>query len=130
LGYLDAWAPSVAHLRQLFINYGMEKEFTNFFWQVKRHGSDVYQKHIQINDGLNHIIWPHYPELADDLALEGGSYCWKLGHQTRIDAVRNYVDFCYAGYRSQGIEPADLAFAFFDASNVNTVLKSQIKAGR
>ncbi|WP_151447304.1 WcbI family polysaccharide biosynthesis putative acetyltransferase [Lacisediminimonas profundi] len=158
LGYLDAWGPSVAHLRQVFANFDMREEFDKFYLHMKRRGNfmysinhprsdalvqlgkiiatkigcskDVYEQDIQISDGLTDVIWPLYPEVADGLALEGGSYQWKLGGHLRMEGVRNYVDFAYNNYRTVGIEPADIAIAYFDESRLDAVLGAQARTAR
>ena len=85
-------------------------------------GEDVWDKDIKINDGLTDVIWPVYPEVADALALEGGSYTWKLGGHSRIVGLPSYVRFAYDNYRKLGIEPQDLAIAFFDDKRLDAVL--------
>ncbi len=158
LGYLDSWGRSVAHLRQVFANYDMRNEFDHFYLHMKRrgnfmysvnhprseaivqlgkiiatkigHSKDVYDKDIRISDGLTDVIWPLYPEVADALALEGGSYHWKLGGQLHMIGVRNYIDFAYNNYRTLNIDPADIAIAYFDESRLGAVLGAQAKAAR
>lgn len=158
LGYLDTWNPSVAHLRQVFKNFGMEKDFDTFYLHIKRAGnfmystnhprsvaivqlgkivatkmggsSDVYARDIPINDGLTDVVWPVYPDIADGLALAGGNYQWKLGGKGRISGLRDYIEFAYDNYRSLEVEPGDLAIAYFDGSRLDAVLGPQLRAAR
>jgi hypothetical protein len=154
LGYLDIWTPSVTHLKKVFANYGWEEEFDNFFLHVKRTGSfmysvnhpkvhalvrlgkmlatrmgsdkSIYDRELDINDGLTDVVWPTYPEIADELGVETTGYSWRMGGHNRFPSISRYVEFAYNIYRGQGVRCDDISIAFFDASKLDAVLSPQV----
>ncbi len=155
LGYLDAWQRSVDALRKAFVDSDLAGDFADFFLHIKRCGVFMHSmnhprvdviNHLasmvvrrlgltirrdivmgEINDGLNNIVWPVYPAIADALGVAGGSYTWKFlaGHRF-IDGLTDYVEQAFSAYVQQGIEPARMAIAFQDASPIDRRLRALV----
>lgn len=153
LGYMSSWEPCVAGLKQLFKD--TDVDFSEFFLGVRREGLFMYslnhpkvqvlarlaklialrmgankavlEKRIDIDDGLNEIIWPLYPELGDELALPS-AYEWKVENGKWLIGVEAYLEFAYANYTNQGIRPDDLEAVGIDKDLYDRVLGSQAGA--
>ncbi len=139
LGYFEAWPAAIRQMQTAFEDSHLKADFREFYMALKREGcfmhtvnhprlpvllllTKLIARHLglemrreispgQINDNLNGQIWPIYPEIAENLALEGGSYVWKYIKDCRfIDGVPNYLAAKYEDYRSQGLTPQDLQF--------------------
>jgi hypothetical protein len=152
LGYLDAWAQGVKDLRKAFTEAGLEHRFAEYFLSLKRQGCFMHSinhprigaivrlarllaeeaglpvlRDVQpgeLNDGLNGTVWPVYPEIADVLGLDNGSYHWKYLTQNRfVDGVPAFVAQAFAGYQAQGIGREDLAITYQDAAPVDRALR-------
>lgn len=150
LGYLNAWNASVKQLKQTFTHYEMADQFERFYLHVKRQGNfmhsinhpktcaliqlgkiaaiklgideRVLRSDISIADGLAaDTIWPVYPEVAEELALDGGSYLWKLGGRN-VPGLESYVRGAYELYRKLEIRSDDIAIAYYDDSRHDAVL--------
>lgn len=159
LGYFNTWNASAMQLRQYFTAFEMGDQFERFYLHVKRHGNfmhsinhpkpcalvqlgkivalklgvdeRVLRADINIADGLaGDFQWPLYPDVADALGLEGGSYRWKSGPRNWAVGVENYVRVSYETYRSQGIAPEDIEITFYDDSRHDTVLNAVLSAAR
>jgi hypothetical protein len=128
LGYFDIWEPSVAYLRQLFIDHGLEEHFNAFFLNIKRQGCFVHtinhpkvdvliqiakiiaikigadhsiiEKDVSVIDTLVSLVWPVYPELADYYSIKSNGYVWKWSGG--VDAViqGNLTEFLEFAYNS------------------------------
>jgi hypothetical protein len=150
LGYFDHWAPSAEQLRLRFDEYQSDIDFARYFLSIKRHGNfmhtinhpkpealvayarqiafkidgaeEVFDRDVDINDGLNNEIWPLYPEIADALSLPGGSYVWRTGGKY-FSGIRSFLEYSYEGYRQDKLDPQDL---YVDADE--TVLDRVLKA--
>lgn len=135
LGYFNYWDRSVKTFKQTFekFNYSAD-EFDVFFNSLKRCGlfmhsvnhprsivfselakligkrldasPNLINREIIIPDGLTQSIWPVYPEIGNELSIEG-NYVWRVGG-VEIEGLRNYVEFSYSCYEKQGILPIDL----------------------
>jgi len=147
LGYLDHWGPSVNQLAQRFENSDLK--FSDFILSMRREGlfmyslnhpklmaiarlsklvarkmgagADVFEKYIDINDGLNDVIWPVYPEIGDSLSLYS-SYSWKMGEGQWIKGIRSYLEYAYESYAQQNIAPSDIVSVQIDEHRYNQVL--------
>jgi hypothetical protein len=138
LGYFDAWNSSVEVLRNYFFQTDLKEYFHDFLLKIKRSGCFMHSYNhpkisvmvelakiaakaagIQVirqvipgelNDGLNEIVWPVYPEIADDLGLDCGCYRWKLGNQY-IDSLESYVASVFRYYEDLKFKPGDIEFS-------------------
>lgn len=136
LGYLNLWGVNVAALRHAFAQCQLEHYFNPFFLHLQRTGNfmhsvnhpkphalvrlakvialrlgaepAVLERHVEVEDFLSQAIWPMYPEVASSLSLPGGSYRWKINSEISVEGTRDYIDFSYAAYKRQGIEPQDI----------------------
>lgn len=135
LGYFDYWASSVEALKTAFLECELvTSDFDRFIQRVKRGGVFMYSvnhprpqpiselskllagklgvggpwvdREIVIPDTLTEQVWPLYPEVGDELGLVG-NYCWRLNNNEQ-DGVEKYLNFAYAQYAAQGIQPFDL----------------------
>lgn len=152
LGYFDAWAQGVKDLRRAFADAGLAHRLADWFLGVKRQGCFMHsinhprvgavvhlartlaaeaglavRRDIQsgeINDGLNGTVWPVYPDIADRLGIDGGSYSWKYLAQNRfVDGVDDFVAQAFAGYERQGIGRAELEITYQDAAPIDRALR-------
>lgn len=152
LGYFDAWDQGVQWLRSAFARAQMESRFARFFLGVKREGCFMHSTNHpkigvlvrlarlvseqaglplvrdvhagELNDGLNAVVWPVYPELADELGLEGGGYRWKFLSRGRfVDSLPEYVEQAFAAYEEQGIARGDLEIDGPSAVRVDEALR-------
>lgn len=151
LGYFDAWRLATEALRKAFTESDLGARFADFFLHAKRRGCFMHtlnhprvdtinhlarliaeqlqlplQRNLgpsEINDGLNSVIWPVYPAIADALGLDGGSYCWKfIGRQRYVDGLDDYLAQACAAYAEQGIAPAQLAITYQGTQTIDRVL--------
>lgn len=139
LGYFSAWSSSVAESRQLFL--GTCVDFDTFFLAAKREvpfmhsinhptqrcmvalgrlvaaslGEDTsrFDWAARIPDSLAHLAWPLYPPIAERFGTSG-EYSWWID-QKRISGVREFVEFAYHDYESNGLDPSDLEICDTDA---------------
>lgn len=141
LGYLDAWAPSAAGLRQAFEATDMADAYTPFLRRVQRQGCFMHtSNHPRIEtvvelavlvaakaglavtrtirdgemvDPMNGVVWPVYPDIAWALGVPGGSWHWKFIESGEyFDDLPSYVEDAFAGYASHQIAPEDLEIQF------------------
>jgi len=152
LGYLDQWGRSVNQLRQLFNETDLN--FLQFFLGIQREGlfmysinhpkvialiklaklaalkmgaaEDVLEKCIDINDGLNQIIWPLYPGIGESLSLPS-SYEWKVGNDQWIMGLESFLGNAFQTYANQKIYPDDIVSVQTNEQLFNRVLGNQIK---
>lgn len=152
LGYLDSWPAAEQALRKAFEASDLRARWPEFWLHVQRLGCFMHTpNHPQVavlahlarlaaqqaglplrnhslapgelTDGLASVIWPLYPEIAHELALDGGSTVWKLvGAHQYLDGVQAFVEHSFAGYEAQGIARADLEPRFFNAARLDEVL--------
>ena len=154
LGYFDYWETSVNLLKRQFehSNYSVE-ELHTFLNHIKRRGLFMYsvnhpysfalvelaklivkrleispnvmQREIFIPDVLTDTIWPVYPEIGDELAIEG-NYFWRMAN-VEIEGVEHYLEFAYYSYEKQRILPNDLIPAH-EVTNqeIDTILGDQL----
>lgn len=151
LGYFNSWEQGVANLKQIFKDTDLD--FSEFILGVKREGlfmyslnhpkvqvlsrlaklislhmgmgKEVMEKSIDINDGLNDVIWPLYPEIGDMLSLHS-AYEWKMGYGKWIIGVEAYLEYAYANYANQQISPEDIAAVQVDERLYDRVLGGQL----
>jgi hypothetical protein len=153
LGYLDNWRAAEQALRKAFEASDLRPHWPAFWLHVQRRGCFMHTpNHPQVQvlahlarlaaqqaglplrsslapgelaDGLSSVIWPLYPEIAQALALDGGSTVWKLvGAHQYLDGVQAFVEHSFAGYQAQGIARADLEPRFFNTARLDEVLGS------
>ncbi|MBI5006886.1 MAG: hypothetical protein HZB95_07135 [Nitrosomonadales bacterium] len=151
LGYLNHWQPSIEQLKQRFKDSDLE--FTDFILPMRREGvfmyslnhpkvialarlaklvavkmgadKEVLTRNIDINDGLNEIIWPIYPAIGDSLALHSG-YEWKMGEGKWISGLRAYLMSAYENYANQDISPNDIFAVQIDEQKYDRVLRAEL----
>ena len=150
LGYLDHWGPSIDQLKQRFKDSDLE--FSEFILPMRREGlfmyslnhpkvitlvrlaklvarkmgtgAEVLDKNVDINDGLNEVIWPVYPDIGESLSLHS-SYQWKMGEGQWISGVRTFLEYAYENYTRQEIAPNDLIAVQINEQLYNQVLGAQ-----
>jgi hypothetical protein len=139
LGYLSAWDAAYRQMQSAFEDSDLNFGFREFYLAVKRSGcfmhtinhpglpvlihlSKLLARHLgipirreispgELNDNLNGQIWPIYPEIAETLGLEGGSYTWKYVKDNRyIEGVGHYLEEKFRDYRENGHTPETLQF--------------------
>lgn len=152
LGYLDYWEPSIEQLKQRFRDSDLD--FADFILPMRREGlfmhslnhpkimalvrlskliarkmgagAEVLDRNIDINDGLNEVIWPIYPDIGDSLSLHS-SYEWKMGEGRWVSGVRAYLESAYENYTQQKIAPNDITVLQVDERLYNQVLGAQVR---
>lgn len=131
LGYYDEWTMSRIKLESQFLNSDLsEEDFMKFYLSVKRTGIFMhshnhpkietiiqlgkiiaeklnisklpYDREIRLHDGLQHFICPVYPEIANELSLEG-SYIWRIEEGKEIHGVLPYLNYLYEYYEKNKI---------------------------
>jgi hypothetical protein len=151
LGYLDAWAPAAQALQRAFGETSLRDRFGEFWLRVKRQGCFMHTiNHPKVDvlvhlarlvagaaglplrrtlapgelaDGLNGIVWPLYPDVAQALALPDGGYCWKhIAAGEQIDGLEAYVENAFASYESQGLQRHDIEIRFQHTERLDRVL--------
>ena len=155
LGYLNSWEPSVAVLRAMFQDTDID--FSEFFLGIRREGlfmhslnhpriltliwlaklvaqrmgadPDVVERCIDINDGLNDIIWPIYPGVGNDFELPS-RYDWKVGPGEWISGLGAFLESAFSNYARPGIGPDDITAVQNDESLFDRVLGEQLERKR
>jgi len=151
LGYLDSWGPGINQLKQRFKDSDLE--FSEFILPMRREGlfmyslnhpkaialvrlaklvarkmgaeAEVLDRSIDINDGLNEVIWPVYPEIGDSLSLHS-TYKWKMGEGKWIVGVREFLESSYENYAALKIAPDDIAAIQINEQLYDRVLGAQV----
>ena len=136
LGYLDLWAGSVARMKADFEATDLADLFDLFILRIKRRGNFMYAVNhprawvlahlgklialkigmprsvidldLEISDGLTDVVWPVYPEVAAALAVDGGSYRWRMDNWQLHDGPLAYTTAVFAQYAQAGILPGEL----------------------
>jgi hypothetical protein len=155
LGYFDQWQSCVDFLQRSFRGCGLEAEFPMFFLNIQRtgnfmhssnhprihvllrlakilalrvgHDRGILQKHLELEDELSAISWPMYPEIARELSLDGGSYNWKISSSRIYDGVAAYVEYCFEGYRTEGLLPAHVEILNREYAALHKVLAARLR---
>ena len=133
LGYLTHWDVAIGELKRRF--HDSDLEFLEFILPMRREGLFMYSVNhpkalalvrlaklvarkmgagpevldlgIDINDGLNELIWPVYPGVGDTLALNA-SYHWKTEGGNWINGVRAFLEYAYGNYARLNLAPDEL----------------------
>lgn len=154
LGYLDHWGEAVKQQKEWFRDTDID--FSEFFLAAQRQGcfmhsinhphigilvvlaklianklgadEKVLRKHVAVNDGLNDVIWPLYPEIGEELALYG-NYEWKLSEHQLISGLTDYISYAFDHYRSLGIAPDDIIPVGVNQGLYNKVLGTEMGGG-
>lgn len=145
LGYLDEWASSTALLKLGFEKCGFD--FGRWMRSVKRDGVFMYginhplpialsnlaiqiverefagkhqhvdDVHKYVTDHLAHIVWPVYPEIADELGVEG-RYRWRVGR--KYAQLDEFISLCYEAWDSIKLRKRDIKLmpAFSERDNM------------
>lgn len=148
LGYFNAWAGSVAYLREAFANSDLAANFNDFLYAVKRNGCFMQTFNHPtpaamarlctlicqrcglepLSDSLlplssspaSRLIWPVYQEIAQTLGVSGGSYIWQMdGHQLGLEA---FLQRTFNTYAEQGIAPRHLQLLNRDWAGLDKIL--------
>lgn len=152
LGYFNAWANSVAYLREAFAASDLAEDFAAFFYAVKRNGcfmqtfnhptpAAIARLCILIcqrcgleplsdvplplsSSPASRLIWPVYPEIAQSLGIAGGSYVWQMdGHQVGLTL---FLQRTFDTYAEQGIAPRSLQLLNRDWAELDKVLAPEM----
>ena len=133
LGYLDEWSVSSIDLRTAF--EACDLDFSLWLRGVQRKGNFMYginhpasiglaylaqqissqhfpthlqsveDVHEKTKDYLSHIIWPVYPEIAEEFGLEG-DYQWRQGK--RRANLLEFIQQCYQVWDEIGLRNLDI----------------------
>jgi hypothetical protein len=150
LGYFDHWGPSIDQLKQRFKDSDLE--FSEFILPMRREGlfmyslnhpkaialarlakliarimgmgAEVLDRYIDINDGLNDVIWPLYPDIGENLSLHSG-YEWKMGEGKWVNGLRAFLEDAYSNYTTQKISPNDITAVQINEQRYNQILGAQ-----
>lgn len=151
LGYMDAWPRAMDHLRRSFEASDLKADYASFALHIQRQGCFMHTPNHpglaamtalarlaarragitlldapvpgELADGLSSTIWPVYPEIAQALALDGGSYTWKfVTRNLYVQGVRAFVQQAFRSYERQGIAPADLELRSLNMAQLDDVL--------
>lgn len=150
LGYLDHWGPSIEQLKQRFKESDLE--FAEFILPMRREGLFMYSlnhpkvmtlvrlakliarkmgagvevldRYIDVNDGLNDVIWPLYPDIGESLSLHS-VYLWKMGEGQWISGVRAFLENAYENYARLKVAPEDITAVQINEKLYNQVLGAQ-----
>lgn len=150
LGYFNAWDSSVTFLRDAFAASDLAEDFASFFYAVKRQGcfmqtfnhpkplaiaslcrlicqrTGLQTTHQQcVEEGsspASRLIWPVYPEIAQNLGLASGSFDWLMNGE-RLSGVDAYLVRTFADYQKQGIAPHALQPLNRDLALLDRVLQ-------
>jgi hypothetical protein len=122
LGYFNLWNSSIESLNQEFLS--CEFDFGRWMTKVQRYGIFMYgvnhptqigltQVAIQlaerlfpktqiknsfpldyVNDYLSNVVWPVYPEIGEQLGIQG-SYFWR-GDETNFANLAEFTQLCFS----------------------------------
>lgn len=134
LGYYDCFENSVSKLKDDFRD--TDVSFDRLYLSIKRKGVFMHTyNHPKVSalvclarliaekigpegaylgadeaiaDGLSSHIWPVYPEIAADLAVEGGSYDWGGLGREPARGVRAYLEDAFADCERRYIDRDDV----------------------
>jgi hypothetical protein len=137
LGYLDEWMPSRDLLKRGFekhgfdfgrwmqsvqrdgvfmygINHPLPKALSNLAVQIiERNFASMHQReddaHRFVTDYLAHTVWPVYPEIADELGVDG-SFTWQVGRLVRRRKVQldEFIALCYKAWDSINLRKREI----------------------
>lgn len=152
LGYLAAWNSSAAELAESFARCDLD--FSSWIRRVKRHGVFMYginhpvqfalselaiqvarrmsdrplepvaDLHKLTKDYLAHIVWPVYPEIAENLGFDG-SYHWRVGDD--YANLAQFVEKCYRSWDKARIRSLTLNFIPAIPTETIETLRSSLK---
>lgn len=151
LGYFERWNLSIKNLERRFENTALD--FAAFYRHIKRQGvfmysfnhptvdtllwiakavarnmgakSGVLDAAFYLPDVMRSTVWPIYPELADYLSLEGGSYVWKI-EGDYFYGLEAYIAHSFESYGRQNISPENIRHHDMDISLLDHVLLPQL----
>lgn len=154
LGYFNAWAPSVAYLREAFATSDLTEDFAAFFYAVKRDGCFMHTfnhptpaaiarlcalicarcglqapSNLPLSVGASpasRLIWPIYPEIADYLGIADGRYVWHLDGRP-LHGLEAFLSRSFNAYAEQGIAPDSLQLVNRDMAILDQVLGTQVE---
>lgn len=132
LGYFDEWSVSEETLSQSFTRYDFD--FRRWMRAVQRSGVFMYginhpvgisltslatqiverefspkakqveDIHLLVTDYLSRIMWPVYPEIADELGIDG-SLRWRVGR--KYAHLDEFIDLCYQSWNAVGLDESN-----------------------
>lgn len=152
LGYLRAWPAAVEALQQAFADSDLAPDFGAWLQNVQRSGCFMHTPdhpradavaHLaqlaaqqaglpalaspvpgELADGLNGVIWPVYPEIAQELGLGAGSLTWKFVSQHRyLHGVEAFVAHSFETWRAEGMAPGDIEPHFIRGQRLDGVMR-------
>jgi Polysaccharide biosynthesis enzyme WcbI len=154
LGYLDHWGVSIQQLKERFDSSDLD--FSEFILPMRREGlfmhssnhpkvnalirvarlaarkmgagAEAMNRYIDINDGLNEVVWPIYPGVGDSLSLPSG-YDWKMGEGRWVIGLQRFLEYTFRNFEEQGIAPNDLVAENVDGKKFDAVLGVSAKGG-
>jgi len=154
LGYFDMWHSSRECLHNQFKASSLSDYFQPFWLNIKRSGNFMHSinhpkihviaklsqlltsmvtnrpldliRELGLHDNLDQVIWPLYPDIAQEYSLPGGDYLWKISESHYIDGLAPYIEFCWNQYRMQKIERQNLCLVNRDQAQFDQVLMSSI----
>jgi len=153
LGYMDEWSNSTDELRRTFedcsldfsqwirgvqrggqfmygINHPMPAALTYLARQLAKrefpsHARSLHEPNREPKDYLSHIVWPVYPEIAEELGMVG-DYNWRVGRK-RANLLE-FAQRCYQSWDLIGLRDLNIKYVPDFVAQDNVVL--QPLAGR
>jgi len=148
LGYMDEWSNSSEELRRTFENCSLD--YSQWIRGVQRDGQFMYginhpmpaaltylarqlaDREFSSNaeslretngdpkDYLSHIVWPVYPEIAEELGMEG-DYHWRVGRKRAN--LHEFAKRCYQSWDLIGLRNLKITYVPDSATRDNVVLQ-------
>jgi hypothetical protein len=148
LGYFDEWSKSSEELRRTFedcsfdygqwirgvqrsgqfmygINHPMPVGLTHLAQQIadrefSSSSSLVNQVNVEPKDYLSHIVWPLYPEIAEEFGMQG-DYNWRVGRKTAN--LQEFVQRCFNSWDHLGLRSLEIKYVPDSTVRDNLVLQ-------
>jgi hypothetical protein len=154
LGYLNEWASSTGLLRASFDKYGFD--CGRWMRSVQRDGVFMYginhpfplaisqlatqicereisgnyepleDAHKYVTDYLAHIVWPVYPEIAEELGVEG-TYRWRVGR--KYAHLDEFISLCFDSWDSIKLRKREINLMPTFSEQDNVVLSTMSGRG-
>ena len=90
-----------------------EREFSS-------HAQSLGEPNREPKDYLSHIVWPVYPEIAEELGMEG-DYHWRVGRKRAN--LHEFAQRCYQSWDLIGLRNLNIKYVPDSVARDNVVLQ-------